>query len=56
MNRDIQEVESNLTDVGRRCNPSVVEKTYAHLCQIRGEAIGKGLRIVYLVWPFIPQD
>lgn len=49
MNRDIQEVESNLTDVGRRCNPSVVEKTYAHLCQIRGEAIGKGLRTVYLV-------
>lgn len=44
MNREIQEVESNLTDVGRRCNPSVIEKTYVHLGQIKNESIGKGVQ------------
>ena len=44
MNREIQEVESNLTDVGRRCNPGVIEKTYTHIRQIKNEAVGKGTR------------
>lgn len=42
MNRDIQDVESNLTDVGRRSNPRLIEKSYSHLSQIKGDAFGRG--------------
>ncbi|KAJ5475844.1 hypothetical protein N7475_001573 [Penicillium sp. IBT 31633x] len=35
MNRDIQDVESILTDVGRRCNPRLVERKHVHVRQIK---------------------
>ncbi|KAL3458679.1 hypothetical protein BJX64DRAFT_266159 [Aspergillus heterothallicus] len=37
MNRDIQDVDTTLSDVGRRCNPRLMGKKYAHLNQINGE-------------------
>lgn len=43
MNREIQDVDSNLADVGQRCNPRVMEKTNAHLSQVKGEALEKGM-------------
>ncbi|KAJ6121989.1 hypothetical protein N7512_004454 [Penicillium capsulatum] len=36
MNNEIQEVESILADVGRRCNPRLVEKKHTHARQIKG--------------------
>ncbi|KAL3448528.1 hypothetical protein BJX65DRAFT_274929 [Aspergillus insuetus] len=38
MNRDIQDVDTTLSDIGRRCNPRLMGKKYAHLNQINGEA------------------
>lgn len=43
MNREIQDVDSNLADVGQRCNPRVMEKKNAHLSQIKAEALEKGM-------------
>ncbi|KAJ5783860.1 uncharacterized protein N7518_009537 [Penicillium psychrosexuale] len=34
MNRDIQGVESILADVGRRCNPRLIERKHVHVRQI----------------------
>jgi hypothetical protein len=39
MDREIQQVEFNLTDVGRRCNPKLVEKKHTHFNQIRDGAL-----------------
>ncbi|OQE34900.1 hypothetical protein PENCOP_c015G07893 [Penicillium coprophilum] len=35
MNRDIQDVESILADVGRRCNPRLIERKHVHFRQIK---------------------
>ncbi|CAI7653382.1 unnamed protein product [Penicillium glandicola] len=35
MNRDIQDVESILADVGRRCNPRLIERKHVHIRQIK---------------------
>lgn len=43
MNTEIQEVESILADVGRRCNPRLVEKKHMHARQIKGDSAGNGM-------------
>lgn len=43
MNRDIQDVDSNLADIGQRCNPRLVEKKSAHLGQIKSDVLDKGM-------------
>ncbi|KAF3400038.1 hypothetical protein F1880_008254 [Penicillium rolfsii] len=40
MNKEIQDVEATLTDVGRRCNPRLVEKKHLHARQMRSETTG----------------
>jgi hypothetical protein len=42
MNRDIQDVETVLADVGRRCNPRLVERKHVHGRQIKSRDTGKG--------------
>ncbi|KAJ5375536.1 hypothetical protein N7517_007542 [Penicillium concentricum] len=42
MNRDIQDVESILADVGRRCNPRIIERKHVHLRQIKTGDAEKG--------------
>lgn len=51
MNRDIQDVDSNLADIGQRCNPTLVEKKSAHLSQIKGDVLDKGM-VVTIVMPW----
>ena len=51
MNREIQDVDSNLADVGQRCNPRVMEKKNAHLNKAKAEALEKGM--VDLPYSFI---
>lgn len=46
MNKEIQDVESILTDVGRRCNPRLVEKKHQHARQIKSDAANKGMVLV----------
>ncbi|KAJ5667382.1 hypothetical protein N7507_003246 [Penicillium longicatenatum] len=41
MNSEIQEVESILADVGRRCNPRLLEKKHIYARQMKGDAAGK---------------
>ncbi|PLB41134.1 uncharacterized protein BDW47DRAFT_100554 [Aspergillus candidus] len=41
MNHDIQQVDSTLTDIGRRCNPRLMEKKHAHFNQIKGDVSDK---------------
>ncbi|BCR88954.1 uncharacterized protein ACHE_50152A [Aspergillus chevalieri] len=41
MNREIQDVDSNLADIGQRCNPRLVEKKTAHLGQIKSDVLDK---------------
>lgn len=43
MNREIQDVDSNLADIGQRCNPRLVEKKSAHLGQIKSDVFNKGM-------------
>lgn len=43
MNSEIQDVESVLTEVGRRCNPRLVERKHLHARQIRSDAAEKGI-------------
>ncbi|OJJ43818.1 hypothetical protein ASPZODRAFT_102627 [Penicilliopsis zonata CBS 506.65] len=39
MNREIQQVDSSLADIGHRCNPRLIEKNYTtHVAQIKSEA------------------
>lgn len=45
MNREIQQVELNLTDVGRKCNPDLVEKKHSHFHQIKDDALDRGTRL-----------
>lgn len=42
MNRDIQDVETILADVGRRCNPQMVERKLVHARQMKIGDVGKG--------------
>jgi hypothetical protein len=42
MNRDIQDVESILADVGRRCNPRLIERKHVHVRQIKTGDAEKG--------------
>lgn len=44
MNNEIQEIESILADIGRRCNPRLVEKKHLHARQMRNDAAEKGAR------------
>ncbi|KAJ5127658.1 hypothetical protein N7448_008437 [Penicillium atrosanguineum] len=41
MNQEIQDVESILTDVGRRCNPRLVEKKHQHARLVKSDAAEK---------------
>ncbi|KAJ5092378.1 hypothetical protein NUU61_007248 [Penicillium alfredii] len=41
MNQEIQDAESILNDVGRRCNPRLVEKKHLHARQIKSDAAEK---------------
>ncbi|KAJ5139327.1 uncharacterized protein N7515_004175 [Penicillium bovifimosum] len=45
MNRDIQDVESLLADVGRRCNPRLVERKHVHVRQIKTGDAEKGKKL-----------
>ncbi|KAJ5822743.1 hypothetical protein N7447_005083 [Penicillium robsamsonii] len=44
MNRDIQDVESILADVGRRCNPRLIERKHVHVRQIKTGDAEKGTK------------
>lgn len=48
MNRDIQDVDSNLADIGQRCNPRLVEKKSAHLSQMKSDVLDKGTLVLLL--------
>ncbi|KAL4872066.1 hypothetical protein BDV12DRAFT_5931 [Aspergillus spectabilis] len=37
MNREMEDVDTTLGDIGRRCNPRLIGKKYAHFNQINGE-------------------
>ncbi|OOQ82065.1 hypothetical protein PEBR_41458 [Penicillium brasilianum] len=37
MNKEIQDVEATLTDIGRRCNPRLVEKKHLHARQMKSD-------------------
>ncbi|KAE8388216.1 hypothetical protein BDV23DRAFT_159569 [Aspergillus alliaceus] len=41
MNREMQEVDATLADIGRRCNPRLMEKKYTHFNQIKGDVHDK---------------
>lgn len=43
MNRGMEEVDTTLGDIGRRCNPRLVGKKYAHLNQINSETTDHGM-------------
>jgi hypothetical protein len=49
MNKEIQNVESILTDVGRRCNPRLVEKKHQHARLVKNDAAEKGMDLGALV-------
>ncbi|KAJ9267090.1 hypothetical protein DTO212C5_6155 [Paecilomyces variotii] len=40
MSGEIERVDSHLTDIGRRCNPRLMEKKAAHLTQVKRDASG----------------
>ena len=44
MNRNIQGVESILADVGRRCNPRLIERKHVHVRQIETGDEEKGMK------------
>jgi hypothetical protein len=43
MNKEIQDVDSILSDVGRRCNPRLVEKKHQHARQMKRDTVEKGM-------------
>lgn len=45
MNTEIQEIESILADVGRRCNPRLMEKKHIYARQMKSDAAEKGMEI-----------
>lgn len=44
MNKEIQDVEVTLTDVGRRCNPRLVEEKHLHARQMKNDTQDTGAR------------
>lgn len=52
MNREVQQVEFNLTDVGRRCNPKLVERKQSHLNQIKEDAPRGTLPVITVLLVF----
>ncbi|KAL3257739.1 hypothetical protein ABHI18_006567 [Aspergillus niger] len=38
MNREMEDVDSTLADIGRRCNPRLMEKMYTHYNQIKDDS------------------
>jgi hypothetical protein len=53
MNREIQEVDSTLSDIGRRCNPRLIERMHAHMNQIKDDVQDKGKKLA--LWRFAIQ-
>ncbi|KAF4239644.1 hypothetical protein CNMCM6457_008564 [Aspergillus fumigatiaffinis] len=45
MNREIQEVDSTLADIGRRCNRRLIERMHAHMNQIKDDSQDKGKKL-----------
>lgn len=45
MNTDIQEAETILSDIGRRCNPRLVERKHAHARQMKKDTADKGKKL-----------
>ena len=43
MNTEIQEVEAILADIGRRCNPRLMEKKHTYARQMKSDAADKGM-------------
>lgn len=43
MSRSMEDVDTTLGDIGRRCNPRLIGKKYTHLNQINGETTDKGM-------------
>ncbi|PLB49424.1 hypothetical protein P170DRAFT_408663 [Aspergillus steynii IBT 23096] len=41
MNREIQNVDATLADIGQRCNPRLMEKKFTHFHQIKGDVRDK---------------
>ncbi|RAL02726.1 uncharacterized protein BO80DRAFT_403400 [Aspergillus ibericus CBS 121593] len=39
MNREMEDVDSTLADIGRRCNPRLMEKMYTHYNQIKENSL-----------------
>jgi hypothetical protein len=50
MNKEIQDVEATLADVGRRCNPRLVEKKHLHARQMKREATDTGAIFLICGW------
>lgn len=48
MNREIQDADSNLADIGQRCNARLVEKKNAHMSHIKSDLLDKGT--LTIVW------
>lgn len=43
MNREMEDVDSTLADIGRRCNPRLMEKMYTHYNQIKDDSHDEGM-------------
>lgn len=43
MNREMEDVDSTLADIGRRCNPRLMEKMYTHYNQIKEDSHDEGM-------------
>lgn len=50
MNKEIQDVEAILTDVGRRCNPRLVEKKHLHARQMKSDTTDTGMLYLTHGW------
>jgi hypothetical protein len=48
MNRVMQEVDTTLADIGRRCNPRLTEKKSTHFSQIKGDVHDRGIMLACL--------
>jgi hypothetical protein len=53
MNRNMEEVDTTLCDIGRRCNPRLVGKEYTHLNRMENnKTTAQGLHSMW-EWPFL---
>ena len=55
MNCEMGDVDSTLADIGRRCNPRLMEKMYTHYNQIKEDSHDEGMIFVGLTLAFIQQ-